>query len=278
MAEKQNLSMEKSLKTWIILGLLVLGTALLSGYLGEKNSPEPAKQQPDSSISAGRTAGAGEPAPQDPDPPAAPQEEPASAQSQLSPEPVNPEQQDTTPVPVSGDVTPVPQSSPPAAPEDEKEPPKNGPEAGAAPEKEKTYSFKAGDYFPPFSLSGLNGNTYNSEELFAANKVTLLNFWATYCGPCIREMPALEQLHQQYAGQGLGVTGIVLDSWQADTAGSMAAKLGTTYPHLLDDGRFARYFYAVPQTFLVDREGKTLSAATGARTLEQFAQMIQPHI
>ena len=58
MAEKQNLSMEKSLKTWIILGLLVLGTALLSGYLGEKNSPEPAKQQPDSSISAGRITGA----------------------------------------------------------------------------------------------------------------------------------------------------------------------------------------------------------------------------
>lgn len=63
MAEKQNLSMEKSLKTWIILGLLVLGTALLSGYLGEKNSPEPAKQQPDSSISAGRRTGAAGPGP-----------------------------------------------------------------------------------------------------------------------------------------------------------------------------------------------------------------------
>ncbi len=275
MAKKQTLIAGKNMRIWIILGLLVLGTALLSGCRGEKNSTEPANQQPDSSISAGQTAGVGEPAPQDPASPAAPQEEPAAAQSQLSPEPANRDQQDTTPVP--GHVTPVPQSSPPAAPEEDLQ--KNGTEAGAAPAvEEKTYSFKTGDYFPPFSLSGLNGNTYNSEELFAANKVTLLNFWATFCGPCIREMPALEQLYQQYAGQGLGVTGIVLDSRKADTARSMAAKLGTTYPHLLDDGRFAPYFYAIPQTFLVDRGGKILSAATGARTLEQFEQMIQTHI
>jgi thiol-disulfide isomerase/thioredoxin len=285
MAEKQNLSVGKNMRVWIILalGLLVLGTALLSGCRGEKSNPEPANQQPESSIAAGQTAGAGDPAPQDPAlqnsaAPAAPQEEPAAAQSQLSPEAANPGQQDTTPVPVSRDVTPVPQSSPPAAPEDENKPSGNGPAAGAAPAEEKTYSFKAGDYFPPFSLSGLNGNTYNSDALFAANKITLLNFWATFCGPCIREMPALEQLYQQYAEQGLGVTGIVLDSRKADTARTMAAKLGTTYPHLLDNGSFIRYIYSVPQTFLVDREGKILSTAIGARTLEQFTQMIQSHI
>lgn len=272
MVRNQITAIKKNMGIWLIPGLLALGLILLSGCGGEKNSPAPVEQQPGSSQSAGNTAG--EPAPQDPAPASTPPEAPAAAQSQLAREQADKDRKDTTPVP--GEVTPVPQSAPAAPPQDD--PPKKEPADGAARAEEKTYSFKAGDYFPPFSLSGLNGNTCSSEGLFTANKVTLVNFWATFCGPCIREMPDLEQLQQQYAGQGLGVVGIVLDSQKAETARSMAAKLGTTYPHLLDDGRFAPYFYAVPQTFLVDREGKTLGIATGARTLEQFTQMLQPHL
>ena len=108
MAEKQNLSMEKSLKTWIILGLLVLGTALLSGCLGEKTSPEPANQQPDSSISAGRTGPENRRRRTDP----AAAGRPASARQLWAANPGN----QTQPRFRFRGRYPVPQSSPPAAP------------------------------------------------------------------------------------------------------------------------------------------------------------------
>lgn len=263
--------LKRNLIIWIILGVLSLGAALSSGCSGEKNSQVPAGQ-PNSPRSAGQPAA--DSVQQSPAPAPAAQGEPAAAQSQLSPDLENPAQKDAVPVP--GDVTPVLQSSLPASSEDD--PTKNGPATGASPMEEKTYSLNVGDYFPPCTLAGLNGSTYSSSDLFAGNKVTLVNFWATFCGPCIREMPALEELHHKYAEQGLSVIGIVLDRQKAETARSMAIKLGTTYPHLLDDGQFIPHIYAVPQTFLVDREGKILNAATGARTLEQFVQMIEPHI
>lgn len=264
MVKNQIAAIRKFMGTWLVPGLLILGLILLSGCGGGKNKPAPVEQQPASSQSAGQTAG--EPSQPVPEPASTPAEAPAETQNPPAQKQAAKDQ---------GDTTPLPKSSPAATPQDT--PPKKEPAAGTAQPEEKIYSFKAGDYFPPFSLSALNGNTY-SEELFTTNKVTLVNFWATFCGPCIREMPDLEQLRQQYAAEGLGVVGIVLDSKKAGTAKSMATKLGTTYPHLLDDGRFAPYFYAVPQTFLVDRKGKILGVATGARTLEQFAQMIRPHL
>jgi peroxiredoxin len=142
----------------------------------------------------------------------------------------------------------------------------------------KNYSLKVGEYFPPFSLTDLDGGAISSSDLFSSNKVTLINFWGTFCGPCIREMPELEKLWQQYSGQGLGVVGIVLDSQKVAQARTIAAKLGTTYPHLLDDGRYGPSIRAVPMTLLVDSEGKVLVSVTGARTLPVFVQMVEPYL
>ncbi len=150
--------------------------------------------------------------------------------------------------------------------------------AGGKTDTPKNYSLKVGGYFPPFSLSNLEGGTISSGDLFAGNTVTLINFWGTFCGPCIREMPELEKLWQQYSGQGLGVVGIILDSQKAAQARSIAAKLGTTYPHVLDDGRYGPGIRAVPMTLLVDSEGKVLVSVTGARTLPVFVQMIEPYL
>ncbi|MDD4168689.1 MAG: TlpA disulfide reductase family protein [Desulfotomaculaceae bacterium] len=148
----------------------------------------------------------------------------------------------------------------------------------AGPAVVKDYSLSVGGYFPPFNLAGLDGKQYQSVNVFSANQVTLVNFWATFCGPCIREMPALEQLRQNYQGRSLGLIGIVLDSKKADTARSMVTRLGTGYPHLLDDGWFGPYIYAVPQTFLVDNEGKILQAMTGAKSLQQFSDTVDPYL
>ncbi len=142
----------------------------------------------------------------------------------------------------------------------------------------KDYSLKVEDYFPLFTLSDLNGSKISSSDLFSSNKVTLINFWGTFCGPCIREMPELEKLWQQYSGQGLGLVGIVLDSQKFAAARDLAARPGTTYPHLLDDGRYGPSIRAVPQTLLVDSEGKILKSVTGVRTLPVFVQMVEPYL
>jgi len=142
----------------------------------------------------------------------------------------------------------------------------------------QNYSLQVGDIFPPFTLVDLNGNKTVSAELFSGNKLTLVNFWGTFCSPCIKEMPDLEALRKKYSGQNLGVLGIVLDSNKASAARDLSARLGTGYPHLLDDGRFGAKIYAVPQTLLVDSNGKVLVSVTGARNLQYFSQMVEPYL
>ncbi|OPX86197.1 MAG: Thiol-disulfide oxidoreductase ResA [Pelotomaculum sp. PtaB.Bin104] len=185
-------------------------------------------------------------------------------------------QQQASPTGQTGATVPVP------APEQAQAAPKaSGNDAGnkaSAPAVSKTYSLSVGGYFPPFNLAGLDGNQYSSANVFSANKVTLINCWATFCGPCIREMPDLEKLRQNYQGQGLGVIGIVLDANKAQQAKTMAARLGTGYPHLLDDGRYGQYIYAVPQTYLIDSEGKIVQAVTGASNLQYFSGLVEPYL
>jgi len=146
------------------------------------------------------------------------------------------------------------------------------------PEKKKNYSLKVGDYFPLFTLPDLNGNKVSSAGLFSGNKVALVNFWGTFCNHCIGEMPGLENLRQKYSGQGFGLIGIVVNSRNVDNAKYIATKLGTGYPHLLDDGRFGSKIYAVPQTYLVNSSGKILQSVTGARPEQEFSQMIEPYL
>lgn len=156
--------------------------------------------------------------------------------------------------------------------------PAQQPSPGTAPAANQNYSLEVGGIFPPSTLTGLNGGKVATRDLFAGNKVTLVNFWGTFCGPCISEMPELEALRQKYAGQGLGIAGIVIDPQKADTARSIAAQTGTNFPHLLDDGRYGSKIYAVPHTLLVDSQGKVLTSVTGRQSLIKFSRLVEPYL
>lgn len=117
-----------------------------------------------------------------------------------------------------------------------------------------------------FTLTNLAGEEVSLEEL--RGQVVLLNFWATWCGPCRIEMPALEQLYQEFAEEGLVVLAIDL----AETASEVRQYIegqGFTFPVLLDyDTRVAEQYgasEAVPTTFIIDREGKITHHFMGAR-------------
>jgi cytochrome c biogenesis protein CcmG, thiol:disulfide interchange protein DsbE len=110
---------------------------------------------------------------------------------------------------------------------------------------------------PEVDLELLDGARVRLSDL--RGQVVVLNVWASWCPPCRAEMPALEALHEQRAGQGvvvLGLNSTVQDSEQA--ARNFAVEYGLTFPIALDrDGEATRLYQvrALPSTFFVDRQG-----------------------
>ncbi len=108
---------------------------------------------------------------------------------------------------------------------------------------------------PDFALRSLGGeNLRLSEHL---GEVVLINFWATWCGPCRQEMPLLDELYARYKLAGLTVLGVNIDD-SAERAAEMASTLKVSYPVLFDERKDVSRSYqigAMPFTVLIDREG-----------------------
>ena len=119
--------------------------------------------------------------------------------------------------------------------------------------------------FPAFEGKDLDGNTVKSDELFAANAVTVVNFWFTTCNPCVGELSELESLHQELTKKGGGVIGINSFTLGGDEAAiseakSVLSKKGVTYPNVYfpaqgEAGKFVENVFAYPTTYVVDRSG-----------------------
>ena len=97
-------------------------------------------------------------------------------------------------------------------------------------------------------------------------KVVFLNFWATWCGPCVSEMPSMEVLYQRFKDQGLEILAVNCMEEQEDVLDFMANN-GLTFPALLDeDGKVSGAYgiQAIPTTFLIDRDGKIILRLVGS--------------
>ncbi|HAJ92902.1 MAG TPA: hypothetical protein DCO71_09875 [Gammaproteobacteria bacterium] len=120
---------------------------------------------------------------------------------------------------------------------------------------------------PAFQLQDLNGNDVSLE--IYRDKVVLVHFWATFCIPCLGEMPVLESLWQQYGGEGLVVLGIAGDRGNTEIVREFAEKTGVSFPVVHDaDGRVRNQYEvaALPTTYLVGRDGKISGRAVGTRS------------
>jgi peroxiredoxin len=109
---------------------------------------------------------------------------------------------------------------------------------------------------PDFTLRSMAGSNLRLAE--QRGSVVLVNFWATWCGPCREEMPHLNRLYDKYRGSGLQLLGVNVDD-DAKNAIGMAQKMGVRFPVLLDtDKAVSRSFdvSAMPSTVLIDRDGK----------------------
>lgn len=118
---------------------------------------------------------------------------------------------------------------------------------------------------PDFTLRTLDGRNLRLQE--QRGRVVLVNFWATWCGPCRVEMPHLNRLHDKYRAAGLVLLGVNVDEDPRAAAG-VAAKLGVQFPVLLDTDKAVSRLYdlnSMPSTVLIDRDGRVRHVHRGYR-------------
>jgi peroxiredoxin len=128
----------------------------------------------------------------------------------------------------------------------------------------KGYALRKGVAAPAFRLPSLAGGEVDLASL--RGKVVVLNFWATWCPPCVQEMPSLERLHRALGPEGLAVLTVSADEDEAELT-RFVSEHALTLPVLRDPGgRVAASLYhttGYPETFTLDRNGAILDHVVG---------------
>jgi peroxiredoxin len=124
-----------------------------------------------------------------------------------------------------------------------------------------------------FTLTDLNGKNWTLKSL--SGKVVLVNFWATWCPPCRKEMPDLDVLYQRFEESGLVI--LAISDEDSGKVKQFIADHKVSYPVLLDPGRKVNELFRVqgiPKSFLYDRKGNVVAQAIDMRTRAQFLEML----
>ena len=134
--------------------------------------------------------------------------------------------------------------------------------------------------FITFEGTDLEGNTV-SQEVFTQSKLTMVNVWATYCNPCLREMPGLGELAAEYDPAEFQIIGIVCDVWEGEDqtlVESLVQETGAAYPHLLANDSISQAILTsvsgVPTTFFFGGEGAYLGGVAGSAEKSTWEELI----
>lgn len=130
---------------------------------------------------------------------------------------------------------------------------------------------------PNFSWKDQSGETIDFDSF--RGKVTLINFWATWCGPCKRELPDLIALSKEMADKNVKVLGISTDrgSNVVDEVRSFVAEYGISFQIVISNADIEEAYgnvRVIPTTFLIDANGKIAQTIVGVRSKEQFVEAI----
>ena len=131
---------------------------------------------------------------------------------------------------------------------------------------------------PDFSHSGTDGLPVTAADY--DGRVTLVNFWATWCAPCVEEMPMLSALHDKYGPRGFSVVGIALD--EPERAAAFARELGVSYPILIGQAdvvvtgrRYGNATGMLPYSVLIDTAGVVRWTYLGALEAAELETRVQ---
>jgi peroxiredoxin len=139
-----------------------------------------------------------------------------------------------------------------------------------------------GKVAPGFTLVDLDGKKVSLKDY--KGRPVLVNFWATWCGPCREEMPWFEELRKQYAGQGFEILGLADDvDAGKDAIAKAAHKIGVTYPILLtDEKQTVQKAYGglevLPVSFYIDRRGVVVEETVGLGSKDEIEAHIKKTI
>ena len=142
-----------------------------------------------------------------------------------------------------------------------------------------------------FETTGIDGKTY-TEKVFSDYDLTLVNVFTTWCSPCVKEIPELQELYKEMKDKGVGVAGVVLDTTDekgnqdeeaVKKAGILQEKTKAKYPFLIPDttmmnGRL-QGISAFPETFFVDKDGNIVGDTyTGSHTLDEWKEIVEKEL
>jgi peroxiredoxin/outer membrane lipoprotein-sorting protein len=154
------------------------------------------------------------------------------------------------------------------------EPPKNAKLVDTVPIPGQSPSFLVNHPAPDFELKTLDGERVRLQDL--RGKPVLLSFFASWCGPCRRELPSVVKLHEEFKDKGLQVLGV--NDEGKGTARHFAEKAGLTFAILDDSNEKAHRLYgvrAIPTAFLIDGDGKVVRHLRGGRDYEQLRSALK---
>jgi peroxiredoxin len=144
-----------------------------------------------------------------------------------------------------------------------------------------SHAVAVADEAPDFTLKTLDGKNARLKEY--RGQVVLINFWASWCGPCRQEMPLLDAMYKKYKGMGFTLIGVNVEG-KVGPAKEIATKTGVTFPVLIDEGQKISEMYtveAMPSSVVVDRDGviryvhKGYKPGDEAKYLEVVKQLIK---
>jgi thiol-disulfide isomerase/thioredoxin len=147
---------------------------------------------------------------------------------------------------------------------------------GLSPSSETASDSEFRSIMPSWELVDLQGQSVRSADL--EGKVVLLDFWATWCPPCRKEIPGFIELQETYGDDGVVVVGVSLDQGGPAVVARFVEKTGINYAVVMGDSRIVEAFGGIPSiptTFVIDREGRIVERHVGYVSKSRFEKSIQ---
>ncbi len=166
-------------------------------------------------------------------------------------------------------------SPPPSGTAGSSKPTTSSKPASSAPSKPSTTQGSIGS----FTMTDLNGNTAN-QSILSNYKLTMINVWATYCNPCIEEIPAISSVYNQVKSKGVNIIGVASDgAGKTDVVKEIVSKTGATYKMYIPSSSMLQNSFMsdisfVPTTFFVDQNGNIVGKVTGSKSADAWLKTV----